>query len=58
MGSERWDGSGLYHEEVGEGLPILLIHPSGSTASTWGSAVDELARIERVTNRTPRVFHD
>jgi pimeloyl-ACP methyl ester carboxylesterase len=39
---------GLYHEEAGEGVPILLIHPAGATASTWGSATDELARIGRV----------
>lgn len=45
---ERADGSDLYHEEAGEGVPILLIHPSGATASTWGSAVEELARIGRV----------
>ena len=38
----------LYHEEVGEGVPILLIHPSGATASTWGSVTEELARIGRV----------
>jgi pimeloyl-ACP methyl ester carboxylesterase len=48
MGSVRVDGCDLYYEEVGEGVPILLIHPSGSTASTWGSAVDELSRIGRV----------
>jgi hypothetical protein len=48
MGSDRGNGSGLYHEEVGQCLPILLIHPSGSTASTWGSVVDEFARIGRV----------
>jgi pimeloyl-ACP methyl ester carboxylesterase len=46
--SVRSDGSDLYHEEVGEGVPILLVHPSGATASTWGSAVDELARVGRV----------
>jgi pimeloyl-ACP methyl ester carboxylesterase len=45
MGRRNGD---LYHEEMGEGVPILLIHPSGATASTWGSAVDELARIGRV----------
>jgi pimeloyl-ACP methyl ester carboxylesterase len=39
---------GLYYEEVGEGVPILLIHPSGATASTWGDVVDELAGIGRV----------
>jgi pimeloyl-ACP methyl ester carboxylesterase len=44
----RLDGCDLYYEEVGEGVPILLIHPSGATASTWGSATEELARIGRV----------
>jgi pimeloyl-ACP methyl ester carboxylesterase len=44
----RSDGCDLYYEEVGEGVPILLIHPAGSTASTWGAAVEELARIGRV----------
>ncbi len=48
MGSVRSDGCNLYHEEVGEGVPILLIPPSGATASTWGPTVDELARIGRV----------
>ncbi len=48
VGSLSSVGRDLYHEEVGEGVPILLIHPSGATASTWGSAVDELARIGRV----------
>jgi pimeloyl-ACP methyl ester carboxylesterase len=48
MGSVRSDGYDLYYEEVGDGVPILLIHPSGSTASTWGSAIDELARVGRV----------
>lgn len=48
MGSVRSNGTDLYHEEVGEGVPILLIHPAGSTASTWGSATAELARIGRV----------
>ena len=38
----------LYHEEAGEGVPILLIPPSGSTASTWGAAADELTRLGRV----------
>jgi pimeloyl-ACP methyl ester carboxylesterase len=35
----------LYYEQAGEGVPILLVPPAGSTASTWGSAADELARI-------------
>jgi 3-oxoadipate enol-lactonase len=48
MGSVRSDGCDLYYQEVGEGLPILLIHPAGATASTWGAATEELARIGRV----------
>src|SRR5262245_45403323 len=48
MGSVRSDGCNLYYEELGEGAPILLIHPAGSTASTWGAATGELARIGRV----------
>ena len=42
------DGCDLYYEAAGAGVPILLIHPAGATASTWGSAVGELARIGRV----------
>jgi 3-oxoadipate enol-lactonase len=41
-------GLDLYCEEEGEGVPILLIPPAGSTASTWGSGVDDLAQIGRV----------
>jgi pimeloyl-ACP methyl ester carboxylesterase len=41
-------GCDLYHEEAGAGVPILLIHPAGATASTWGSLTDELARIGQV----------
>lgn len=48
MGSVRSDGCDLYFEEVGESVPILLIHPAGATASTWGSATGELAGIGRV----------
>jgi 3-oxoadipate enol-lactonase len=48
MGSVKSDGCDLYYEEAGQGVPILLIHPAGSTASTWGSAVEELARVGRV----------
>jgi pimeloyl-ACP methyl ester carboxylesterase len=48
MGSVKSEGCDLYYEEGGQGVPILLIHPSGATASTWGSATDELARIGRV----------
>jgi pimeloyl-ACP methyl ester carboxylesterase len=48
MGSVRSDGCDLYYEELGEGVPILLVHPAGATASTWGSATEELARVGRV----------
>lgn len=48
MDSDRSSGTDLYYEEAGEGVPILLIHPSGATASTWGSVIDELGRIGRV----------
>jgi 3-oxoadipate enol-lactonase len=48
MSSTRSRGCDLYYEEAGEGVPILLIHPAGSTASTWGTAADDLARIGRV----------
>jgi pimeloyl-ACP methyl ester carboxylesterase len=48
MGSVKSDGCDLYYEEEGEGVPILLIPPAGATASTWGSATEELARIGRV----------
>lgn len=41
-------GSDLYYKEEGKGVPILLIHPSGSTASTWGSVTTDLARTGRV----------
>jgi pimeloyl-ACP methyl ester carboxylesterase len=47
-GSVGSDGCDLYCEEVGEGVPILLIPPSGSTASTWGAVVEQLAPIGRV----------
>ena len=43
MGYIRIQGTELYYEERGDGPPILLIPPSGATASTWGALVDELA---------------
>jgi len=33
---------------VRTGIAILLIHPAGATASTWGAAAEELARVGRV----------
>ena len=46
--SVRADGCDLYYEEMGEGVPILLVPPAGATASTWGAAAEQLARIGRV----------
>ena len=48
MGYVRSDGCDLYYEQAGNGVPILLIPPAGTTASTWGPVTDELARIGRV----------
>jgi pimeloyl-ACP methyl ester carboxylesterase len=48
MSSVRSDGCDLYYEDMGEGMPIFLIPPAGSTASTWGPATAELARMGRV----------
>jgi pimeloyl-ACP methyl ester carboxylesterase len=48
IGLMRSDGCHLYYEDEGDGVPILLIHPAGATASTWGSATEELASIGRV----------
>ena len=56
MGSVRSNGCDLYYEDMGEGVPILLIHPSGATASTWGSSVEELARIGRVISYDRRGY--
>ena len=41
-------GADLYVEEQGVGPPVLLIPPSGATASTWGALTDELAQVGRV----------
>ncbi|HEY1279861.1 MAG TPA: alpha/beta hydrolase [Acidimicrobiales bacterium] len=46
----------LYHEQVGEGVPILLVHPAGATASTWGTVTAELARIGRVISYDRRGY--
>src|SRR5215467_13499211 len=48
MGFVKARGSSLYYEERGEGPPILLIPPSGATASTWGALPDDLAGAGRV----------
>jgi pimeloyl-ACP methyl ester carboxylesterase len=61
MGSAKAQGVDLYYEEKGHGVPILLIHPAGATASTWGSVAEELAQAGRVVaydrrgySRSPR----
>ena len=48
MGFIKARGSRLFYEEKGDGVPILLIHPAGATASTWGSVADDLAGVGRV----------
>jgi pimeloyl-ACP methyl ester carboxylesterase len=48
MGFVKTRGRSFYYEEQGEGQPILLIPPSGSTASTWGALPSDLARAGRV----------
>ncbi len=48
MGFINARGSHLYYEETGDGAPILLIPPSGSTASTWGALPGDLADVGRV----------
>ena len=48
VGSVHSDGCDLYYEVVGDGVPILLIHPSGATASTWGAVTEQLVSLGRV----------
>ncbi|GAB3055408.1 alpha/beta hydrolase [Intrasporangium mesophilum] len=48
MGYVTVRGTDLYYEERGDGPPMLLIPPAGSTASTWGALVDELTAFGRV----------
>jgi pimeloyl-ACP methyl ester carboxylesterase len=48
MGFIKARENNFYYEEKGEGPPILLIPPAGSTASTWGTLVSDLARAGRV----------
>jgi len=48
MGFIKARGSALYYEEQGDGPPILLIPPAGSTASTWGTVAGDLAGAGRV----------
>ena len=48
MGFIKARGNTFYYEERGDGPPILLIPPAGSTASTWGTLVGDLAGAGRV----------
>ena len=48
MGFVNARGSNFYYEEQGDGPPILLIPPAGSTASAWGTLVGDLAGVGRV----------
>jgi pimeloyl-ACP methyl ester carboxylesterase len=48
MGFVKARGSSFYYEEQGDGPPILLIPPAGSTASTWGALIGDLAGAGRV----------
>jgi pimeloyl-ACP methyl ester carboxylesterase len=48
MGFVKARGNSFYYEEQGDGPPVLLIPPAGSTASTWGAVVGDLAGAGRV----------
>ena len=48
MGFIKARENNFYYEEQGDGPPILLIPPSGATASTWGTLVGDLAGDGRV----------
>ena len=48
MGFITVGGSNFYYEDIGDGPPILLIPPAGSTASTWGTLIGDLAGAGRV----------
>jgi 3-oxoadipate enol-lactonase len=37
-----------FEDRGGDGVPILLIHAAGATASTWGPVVDDLATCGRL----------
>ncbi|MHB8669558.1 MAG: alpha/beta fold hydrolase [Acidimicrobiales bacterium] len=56
MGFVKAKGGDLFYEEKGDGVPTLLIHASGATASTWGSAGDDLAQVARVVTYDRRGY--
>jgi pimeloyl-ACP methyl ester carboxylesterase len=57
MGHIAVRGTDLYYEQQGDGPPILLIPPSGATASTWGALTDELTGVGRVISYDRRGYH-
>src|SRR5512142_3219628 len=56
MGFIKARGCSFYYEEQGNGPPILLISPAGSTASTWGTLVGDLAGAGRVISYDRRGY--
>ena len=48
MPEARVGGIRLYYEEHGDGVPILCLHGSGSSALMWAGAVEPLSRLGRV----------
>ena len=57
MAGSTTAGCGLYFEEAGAGVArSFLVHPAGSTASTWGSATEKLAQIGRVVTYDRRGY--
>jgi pimeloyl-ACP methyl ester carboxylesterase len=47
MPTTRVNGIGLYFEEHGEGVPILCIHGTSSSALVWREAVNEISKRGR-----------
>jgi pimeloyl-ACP methyl ester carboxylesterase len=42
------DGVDTWYEELGEGEPLVLLHPGGADARAWGPAIDSLMSHFRV----------
>jgi pimeloyl-ACP methyl ester carboxylesterase len=56
MSQIRVNGTSLYYEEHGTGVPILCIHGTGSSTLLWRRPVAELARHGRVVVYDRRGF--
>jgi pimeloyl-ACP methyl ester carboxylesterase len=56
MGFINIRGANLYFEDKGDGVPILLIHPAGATASTWDAVAEDLAGVGRVVTYDRRGY--